>query len=203
MNEADKFLASGLLELYVMGNTTPEQSRQVERMVKKYPLVKEELTSIEISLENYALSQAREVDPTIKPFFLATIEYMERLRRGETPLIPPKLHQHSVISDYREWLERPELQLTDPVSEIEAKIIWATPKMTTVIVRIKNGTPTETHKDLYESFLVVEGTCNIILDGRDNHLKPGDFFTIPLHLAHTVIVTSAIPCKIILEREAA
>ena len=203
MSEVSRFIESGILEMYVMGDTSPEQTAEVERMAKTHLRVKEELTSIEILLEDYALSQAKEVDPTIKPFFLASIDYLDRLAHGEQPSFPPRLHKDSKLSDYSQWLDRPELQLTSPVKEIEARIIGATRELTTAIVWIKNGSPPETHKDVYESFLILEGTCNIIVDGKDNYLKPGNVFTIPLHLSHTVIVTSDYPCKVILERLAA
>jgi len=203
MSEVSRFIESGILEMYVLGDTTPEQSAEVERMAKIHLRVKEELTSIEILLEDYALSHAKQVDPTIKPFFLASINYLERLGNGEQRSLPPKLHKDSLSADYSQWLDRPELQLTEPVDEIEARIIGATREQTTAIVWIKNGSPPETHKDVYESFLILEGTCNIIVDGKNNYLKAGDVFTIPLHLSHTVIVTSDIPCKVILERLAA
>ncbi|GLU50570.1 cupin domain-containing protein [Dyadobacter frigoris] len=203
MSEVRKFVESGILEMYVMGDASPEENVLVELMVNKHPEVKEELFSIEVSLENYALSQATTVDPVIKPFLMATVEYMERMTKGEQPSFPPKLHVNSLISDFGEWLNRPDLVLTEPLDEIDARIIGATPQMTTAIVWIKNGSPPEIHKNEYETFLIVEGTCNIIVDGTDNHLKSGDVFTIPLYLSHTVIVTSKIPCKLILERLAA
>jgi len=203
MNEVSRFIDSGILEMYVMGDTSPEQNALVEKMTGKYPEIKEELYSIELSLEKYAMSQATEVDPTIKPFLMATVAYMERLAKGEKPSYPPQLHANSAISDYEEWLSRPDLALTEPLDEIDAHIISSTPERTMAIVWIRNGAPPEVHKKEYETFLIVEGTCNIVVDGKDNHLKPGDVFTIPLFLSHAVMVTSATPCKIILQRLAA
>ncbi|MCF0056838.1 cupin domain-containing protein [Dyadobacter sp. CY356] len=203
MSEVREFIESGILEMYVRGDASPDENALVELMATKYHEVKEELYIIEVALENYALSQATTVDPVIKPFLMATVEYMERIGKGEKPSFPPKLHANSLISDFEEWLNRPDLALTEPLDEIDARIICATPEKTTAIVWIKNGAPPEIHKDEYETFLIVEGSCNIIVDGEDNHLKPGDVFTIPLYLSHTVIVTSEIPCKLILERLAA
>ncbi|WP_159475959.1 cupin domain-containing protein [Dyadobacter sp. 3J3] len=203
MVEVKKFIDSGILEMYVIGDTSPEENVLVESMVNIHPEVKEELFIIEVSLENYALSQATSVDPVIKPFLMATLEYMERMTRGEKQSFPPELHIDSLISDFNEWLERPDFVPVEPLDEIDARIIAATPERTTAIVWIKNGSPPEIHKSEYETFLIIEGTCNIIVDGKDNHLKSGDVFTIPLYLSHTVIVTSKIPCKLILERLAA
>lgn len=203
MSEVSRFINSGILEMYVIGDTSPEENAEVERMVKQYAEVREELYKIEIALEKYALSEATLVDPTIKPFLMATVDYMERLANGEQPSYPPQLTASSLISDYDDWLNRADFQLNVPLDEIEAKIIGSTPELTMAIVWIRNGSPPEIHKDEYETFLIVEGTCNITVDGVDNYLKSGDVFTIPLYLSHAVKVTSDIPCKIILQRLAA
>ena len=203
MNEINEFIESGILEMYVLGETSPEQTETVERMVAAHEAVKAELYNIEVSLENYAISQAKPVDPTIKPFLMATIKYMERIQAGEQQTFPPKLHANSLIADFNPWLNRPDLSLSEPLDEIDAHIIGADEYMTTAIVWIKNGAPPETHKKEFETFLIVEGTCNIVVDGKDHFLQPGSVFTIPLHLSHHVLVTSQIPCKIILQRIAA
>jgi mannose-6-phosphate isomerase-like protein (cupin superfamily) len=200
MGELSEFIKSGILEMYVLGNTTAEQTAHVERMVHVHHEIRSELHKIEITLENYALSQATAVDPTVKPFLMATIDYMERIKNGEQRTFPPALHADSLITDYSQWLNRSDMSLSEPLKEIEARIIGHTDRMTTVIVWIKNGAPPEVHKKEYESFLIVEGTCNIVVDGNENHLKPGDIFTIPLYLYHYVQVTSEMPCKIILQR---
>ncbi len=203
MNEVTEFIQSGILEMYVLGSTTPEETQKVEQMAEAHEQIRAELYEIEVALEEYALSQAKEVDPTIKPFLMATIKYMERIGQGEEPTFPPKLHAGSTAADYQQWLGREDLGLTEPLDEIDAHIIGADGKITTAIAWLKNGAPPEVHKKELESFLIIEGTCNIVVDGVDNHLKAGDVFTIPLHLWHHVLVTSEVPCKIILQRVAA
>lgn len=203
MSEAATFIASGIMELYVMGHTSGEENARVEDMAARYPEIKQELEQIEMTLGDYAWQHAVAPDPTLKPFIMATIDYMERIGGGEIPAFPPELHAGSRIEDYHEWLQREDLQLQQPLREIQARIIGYTPQMTTAIVWIENGSPPETHTDEYEKFLIIEGTCNIIVGDTDNHLKAGDMFPIPLHISHTVIVTSDEPCKIILQRVAA
>ena len=202
MSELNRFMESGILEMYVMGDTSPEESAYVERMVAQHTEAREELNNIEISLEKYALSQAKAPDPTVKPFLMASVDYIERMKSGEVPSFPPRLNENSSVSDYDEWLTREDMILPENFEEIEARLIGATRQMTTAIVWIKNGTPPEVHKNEYESFMIVEGTCNIVVDGQNNDLKPGNFFSIPLFSSHHVIVTSDIPCKAILQRVA-
>ena len=73
----------------------------------------------------------------------------------------------------------------------------------TAIVWIKEYAPQEVHDHEFEKFLVVEGSCNIIVEDKIHTLIPGDYFAIPLHKKHLVEVTSIIPCKVILQRIAA
>jgi mannose-6-phosphate isomerase-like protein (cupin superfamily) len=202
-SELQQFLESGILEFYILGQASPAEQAQVEAMAAEHEAVREELDLIERTLEDYAFQHALPPDPTIKPFLMATVDYMERMAGGETPSFPPELTKESRISDYIEWLEREDLALKAPLQDINARIIGYTPQMTTAIVWLDKGAPPETHTNEFERFLIVNGTCNIIVDGQDNHLKPGDVFSIPLHLSHTVIVTSSEPCRIILQRAAA
>ncbi|MEO5942329.1 MAG: cupin domain-containing protein, partial [Ferruginibacter sp.] len=106
------------------------------------------------------------------------------------------------IETYAPWLNRSDMTAPDNEA-IFAKIIGYTPEATTAIVWIKEYAPHEVHDHEYEKFLVVEGTCDIIVEGKVHSLIPGDYFAIPLHKKHVVKVTSIIPCKVILQRIAA
>ncbi len=54
-------MESGILELYVLGDVTPDEKIQVEEMAAKHPEVKAELDEIERSLEAYA--EENEIEP--------------------------------------------------------------------------------------------------------------------------------------------
>lgn len=54
------YIESGILELYVLGDVTPEERLQVEDMIQKYPVIKTELEEMEKALEQYALTNAVE-----------------------------------------------------------------------------------------------------------------------------------------------
>jgi anti-sigma-K factor RskA len=54
------YIESGILELYVLGDVTPEEKLQVEAMALKHPVIKAELDEIERSMENYAADNAVE-----------------------------------------------------------------------------------------------------------------------------------------------
>ncbi|MEO6669092.1 MAG: anti-sigma factor [Ferruginibacter sp.] len=52
--ELNEIISSGLLELYVLGMATEQETAQVTAMAKQYSEVKAEILSIELSLEHYA-----------------------------------------------------------------------------------------------------------------------------------------------------
>jgi anti-sigma-K factor RskA len=62
----EEFISSGLLELYATGIATPEEAQIVHDHLDRFPELKEELKEIEISLENYALSQSVAPSSSVK-----------------------------------------------------------------------------------------------------------------------------------------
>ena len=202
MTNAKDYINSGILEQFVLGCTTPAEIVEIALMAAAYPAIKMEIAAIEKSLEVYAISKAIEPNPIIKPFLLATIDYTERMKNGEQVTVPPVLHEGSAIEDYAPWLNRGDMKRPNDEA-IYAKIIGYTPEAVTAIVWIKEYAPQEVHDHEHEKFLIVEGSCNIIVEDKVHALTPGDYFTIPLHKKHLVKVTSLIPCKVILQRIAA
>lgn len=198
-----EYIASGILELYMLGATSAEENREVEELAAAYPEIRNELDAISIALEEYAHLQAIEPHATIKPLLFATLDYTKRLTNGEAPSFPPQLNEHSAISDYSEWLDRKDLNPSDSFDKMHVSIIGYTPAMTTAIVRIREMAPDEVHTDEFEKFLIIEGTCDITIGEKVHSLKAGDYLAIPLHENHFVKVTSEIPCKVILQRIAA
>jgi len=203
MKEYNDFISSGILELYVLGYTSIEENEEIQRMAAKYPGVVIEISEIGKALERYAQERSVAPNPTLKPFILSTIDYIDRLKAGEIIKVPPVLNSSSKRADYAEWIDREDMVLTGELEDIYAKIICANPEMMTAIVWIKYMAPDEVHDDEYEKFLILEGSCDIIIGDDVHSLKAGDFMEIPLYVHHIVKITSDIPCKAILQRVAA
>ena len=203
MKNLKSFIESGILESYVMGSSSPKENDLVEEMAAAFTEVREEIDSINEALESYAFANAVAPGPVVKPFVLATIDFTQRMKKGEQPSFPPELCEGSNVEEFADWLNRPDMILPATFTDFYARIIGYTPVLITAIAWIKDRAPKEVHENEYEKFLVVEGTCNIDVDGETNFLGPGDYFAIPLYKTHQVIVTSSIPCKVILQRAAA
>lgn len=203
MQKVSEYIASGILELYVLGMISAEESVEVEKMMALHPEVKDEVRAIEESLETYAQANAVQPHETVKPLLLATIDYMQRLENGEAPVTAPIMHEGTTAGDFEEWISRSDFQNPEMTEDIHVKLIAASPQATTAIVWIKYLAPDEVHHDEHEKFLILEGTCDIIVGDKTHSLKAGDYFQIPLHADHRVVVTSTTPCKVVLQRVAA
>jgi len=202
MKNVDDFIASGILEMYVLGQATAEEHAEVEQMAALFPAVTVEINEIEKALERYASLHSKEPSATMKPNIMAGIDYTIRLQNGEQLSNPPMLNDNSVPEDFLEWTSREDM-VPGEYDDIFVKLISANDERMIGIVWIKEMAPEEVHKDEYESFLILEGTCDIAVGESVFPMKPGDFLTIPLHVAHHITVTSHFPCKVILQRLAA
>jgi mannose-6-phosphate isomerase-like protein (cupin superfamily) len=195
-----EIIESGLLELYVMGSLKDEELLFVERALSADPSLGKELEQIEHTLLQLAEAQAIAPNPTLKLLLMAKIDYMQRLGQGEIPDPVPQLNEHSKVEDFQQWLDRPDLQAPEDLGQGHVAIISQDAEKVTAIVWLTLGAPPETHGTEYEKFLIVEGSCDITIETDVHHLKAGSYLSIPLHLSHHVMVTSQIPCKIILQR---
>jgi mannose-6-phosphate isomerase-like protein (cupin superfamily) len=203
-NEVDKIIQSGQLELYAIGALTPEENRAVETLLATSPEMRTELESIQSSLETIAASFATTPPVTAKPFIFAEIDYLERAAQGKVSAIaPPELNENSTREDYSLWLNSPDNALPADFNEFHAIIIGKDPSILSAIAWLGVGAPLEYHDTQIEKFLILEGTCELVIEEEVHYLKAGDYLAIPLHKKHYLKVTSKNPCKIILQRVAA
>ena len=198
--EIGGLLGSGIIELYVLGISTHEEAETVRRLAAKHHAVRAELKAVEQALGVYAHKASALPDPTVGPFLAARTDYSERIRAGELPQEPPLLSPNSRINDYAKWLNRPDMTPHQPFDNISAKIIGYTPEVLTAIVWLKEGAPAEVHEKLLEKFMIVEGSCEIVINDHPLAMGVGDIITIRLNSNHYVRVTSVVPCKVILQR---
>lgn len=203
MMKYEEFIASGILELYILNYTSLEESKEVEEMALAYPQLLKEIESIEISMEKHAAATGVNPGDALEPEIMSTINLMERLKKGEVLLDVPLLSPSSKVTEYQQWIDREDMVVDDADFEgVVAKIIGHTEKAMSAIIWVRDMTADETHTKVHERFLILEGTCKVDVEGDIYSLQPGDYFEIPLHKHHVVTVTSSIPCKAILQRVA-
>lgn len=89
MEEVKAYIESGILELYVLGQLNDQEQREVEAMAAKYPEVKQEITAIEIAMEQYALAQSIEPSSGLDQKIMQEIDKQEASKIVEVILLPP------------------------------------------------------------------------------------------------------------------
>lgn len=203
MTTVKEYINSGILEMYVLGMTSAEESTQVREMASKYPEINTEIEEISKALEIDAENRVDAPSETLKPFIMAIVDYTERLKNGEPVSFPPILTKDSRIVDFEEWTSRADMILPEDAGNLYAKLIGHNAEATTAISWLKSHSPQEIHTTELERFLILEGTCDITIGTEVHSLVAGDFLSIPLHIEHSLKVTSTIPCKVILQRVAA
>lgn len=202
MKDWKEVISSGILNSYVLNLTTEEENLYIEHLSSIHPEIRQERLEIELAFEAFAMAHAIEPAPIIRPFLLAGIDFSERRKAGEALVDIPVLHEQSKASDYSEFLDRADMVLPEDFNGVFARIIGNTPEMSTSVVWISGKGPAETHENEIERFLILEGTCEVHIEEDIINLKGGDYIQIPLYRNHWIEVTSAIPCKAILQRVA-
>lgn len=90
------YIESGVLELYVLGDLSPEETLQVEEMAARYPELKAEIAAIEQAMEQYAMRNA------VEPSADVETRLFEKLGLNE-------VKKEEVISDQPIYTEEPKI----------------------------------------------------------------------------------------------
>lgn len=194
-------MASGKLEAFVLGTLPADERFVILKAIANHPAVRDEIARLETALERSSQGASDVGKRGLKTGI------MERLKADawhqDEPGTPPILHAGSSRSDFAQWLDMPDMAPPPDFSDPFFIPIGQTPKALTAIVWMRKGSPKEVHTDVIEKFLVIEGTCEIRTAATTTRLGPGSVHSIPLHVVHEVVVTSAVPCKVIVQRVAA
>lgn len=93
MEDIKTYIESGVLELYVLGDLTPEEKLKVEEMASLYPEVKAELAEIEKTLGELADSYAIEPSESLRDSFLSKLTFNDEENIAS---FPPTKAEHNL-----------------------------------------------------------------------------------------------------------
>ena len=177
-----QYLASGILERYVIGDVSENERTEVDAMIEKHAEIKHEILELQHAFEAYAWVHAVKPPPALKAKLLAKAEAESRLslwieKADQIPAPDDSAYDHL----YSKTLEKNEVN--------SVMLVWA-----------KKGLPEELHTDILETFWVLEGSCDCFIGGEKTSMTVGDKMEIPLHIKHSVIVTSSHPLKVIFQQ---
>ena len=73
------YIASGILEQYVLGKLSPQEEAEVEQIAGQHPEIRQELSAIELALEEYALLHGRTPPPGVLSAILQRLHTEQKL----------------------------------------------------------------------------------------------------------------------------
>ncbi len=197
----EELITSGLLDEYVLGTLSDDLVVTVRNAIATDPAVQAEVLRLEGAFERVAMAQAIEPPSSARAKVLSSADSL--LAERMTTDRPPILHPASKAAEYARWIEQPHI-VEDPANEDTYFVPFAmNEEALTALVWMRKGAPVETHTDCIEKFLILEGTCNIIIGDKAHPMRAGDYMRIPMFVPHSVVVTSDITCRIIVQRVAA
>lgn len=85
---SNEYIASGMLENYVLGTTTPSETMEVERLAKENPTLQSEINKIQHTLEEYAFTHAVNPPLYLKEKIHQQLRFNDNIKPF-TPNVPP------------------------------------------------------------------------------------------------------------------
>ena len=96
-------ISSGILELYVLGLTSPEENADIMRLAKQHPEVSAEIEAIQLAMESFAAANAITPDPGVKEKIFAKINEAESTQSSANTKTLPIVKPAPVYSISRKW----------------------------------------------------------------------------------------------------
>jgi mannose-6-phosphate isomerase-like protein (cupin superfamily) len=200
--DAQTIIDSEILTDYVLGACTEDERREIEMAAIFFPTVAAELASLR-NLDAFLVMRGA-INPPVaaRSRFLSFMEAAEMPTDGWSLIVPP-LSSASKPADFAAWVDRVKPEAIHPGINLNAIPLATDDGILTLYVVLTEGLEEETHLFDIERFLVLEGTCYVELDNEKIYLNPGDFYNVKKYTTHKVVVTSDIPCKLIVQQLAA
>src|SRR4051812_8443637 len=106
----EKYINSGVIEMYVMGALAADEAAELKLLSVQHPEIDAEIERVSLILESYAAAHAKTPGPDVKAMLTATLDYLQRVENGETPVTAPALSNKTKKEDFLEWINRADMQ---------------------------------------------------------------------------------------------
>ena len=199
--ELAAFLDSGIIERYCMGFSSAEEGKLVEQMCARYPQAQLELETVRGSFEKYLLANE------VKPSAAVKVSLMQKIYRQqsvEDTRFPPLMGAGESNNNIQLWVKGTSIPAL-PSGFTENLFIAALPstnQVTNFFVYAREGHDEEMHDGFIEHLYVIKGQCTMYFEGTPRQFKEGDLISIPPHVRHHAVVTSAFPMLALVQRQA-
>ena len=197
MNTAE-YISSGILEQYCLGLISDTERKEVEEYAKLYPGIGEEISSISLALDDYALNNSIKPGTAEKIKLLLSVYEQES---GKTKDFPPLINKDTVADDFRKWIEGHPIPDPEHYDNLSFYDLPSTNAVTNFMVWAKEGHDEEEHSEFNEYVVILSGHCDMYFNGESRHYEAGQIIVIPPLVPHHAVITSDTPMIAIVQRQ--
>lgn len=198
MNAAE-FIQSGIIETYCLGFTGNEENILVEKMAVDYPEVREEIERVRASFNQFL--QKRKIQPSssVKTAVMNTIYSQQASLKKEWV---PLMHEATDFTRYHQSATANQLKYPEePFENIYVQELPSTREVINFAVWAKSGHEEEAHYDRNEYIAILDGSCDMYMEGKITAYKKGEIIPIMAGIPHHAIITSAQPMFALVQRQ--
>lgn len=196
---AAAFIGSGIIETYCLGFTSQEENKLVEQMAEVYPEVRLEIEKVRMSFHNFLQKRKIQPSPSVKTAVMNTIYSNQALLKKQWV---PLMNEPTSFKRFREAVAANHL--TDPkefYDNIFVQDLPSTPEIINFAVWARKGHEEEVHYDMNEFIAVLEGGCEMHMEGKIIPFEKGQIITLKPGIPHAAVVTSAQPMFALVQRQ--
>ena len=203
MTEIDKFIDSGILNAYVLGQLSEREAAQVEEKAAAHPEIHRALTALQDGMNAYLSQYNKAIPGHLKEKLKQQFDSMTKLIQLNDDLRLDSFVAINESADYLLWNNI--TRLIEPPEDYDVYMhdLYQDEAQSLALLWIKSKVPEEVHETVHERVLVLEGRCTGRLGDERVELQEGDFWRIPLHVPHTLEVHPGESVKLLLMRQVA
>jgi quercetin dioxygenase-like cupin family protein len=196
---ATELITSGILESYCLGFTNREENDSIREMAEQYSDVKQEIAKIKKSLSAYLVNREIQPSASVKTGVMHTIYAQQAVVKRE---FVPLMHRNADFTGYYEAAAANQLvQVSEPFGDIYVKELPSTNEIINFAVWVKNGHEEEAHPDRNEYIAILEGSCDMFMNGIKKSYSKGEIICIEAGVLHHAVITSSEPMFALVQRQ--
>lgn len=194
-----EFIRSGIIETYCLGFTSNEENMLVEKMAAEHPEVKKEIERVGASFNQFLQKRKIQPSPAVKTAVMNTIYSQQAsLKKEWVPLM-------NVATDFARYIQSAtanKLKYPEaPFDNIYVQELPSTREVINFAVWAKSGHEEEAHHDRNEYIAILDGSCDMYMDGKITSYKKGEIIPIMAGIPHHAVITFAEPMFALVQRQ--
>jgi quercetin dioxygenase-like cupin family protein len=194
-----EYFDSGIIDAYCMGFTSPEENEEVRAMAEKYPEVAAAIAQLKQVYESTFKMEEMKPSPSLKEAIMISVYAQQSESQVE---FVPLLHKETCLDRLLQTVTANKIvPPTESFDNIFMQELPSTREVLNFAVWAKVEQEEETHTDIKEFIAVLEGSCDMYIDGVKGSYGKGDVIAIPLNAPHHAIITSPQPMFAFVQRQ--